>query len=227
MKAKQEIRDSFVLYKSFYKPIAGLTDKQLGRLFRAVFQWQITGEADQDSDDVVKMALAFFTNQFRIDNEKYLERCEKNRTNANTRWEKSKDATASNRIQSYSNECERCEPMRMMPNDNDNDNDNDNGKDNVLGGPGDETPARKKRSFAKPSLSDVEAYCLERNNGIDPAAFLDHYEANGWMVGKNKMRDWKATIRKWERNQDKVTTASNLGNATGKVITDIDELFKD
>lgn len=125
MKADQETRDSFVLYKSFYAPIAGLTDEQLGRLFRAVFQWQITGEADRDPDEVVNMALAFITNQFRIDNEKYLERCEMNRANANIRWGKGKNAIASNRIQSHPNECD---PMQTMPNDNENGNDKGNEK---------------------------------------------------------------------------------------------------
>ena len=52
--------------------------------------------------------------------------------------------------------------------------------------------------FVKPSLSEVEVYCQERGNCIDPQAFLDHYDSNGWMVGKNKMKDWKAAVRTWE-----------------------------
>lgn len=54
--------------------------------------------------------------------------------------------------------------------------------------------------FAKPTLGEVEAYCLERGNGIDPQRFIDHYDANGWKVGRNQMKDWKAAIRTWERN---------------------------
>lgn len=56
---------------------------------------------------------------------------------------------------------------------------------------------RKKR-FAPPSLEEVQAYCQERNNSVDPQRFLDHYESNGWMVGRNKMKDWKAAVRTWE-----------------------------
>jgi hypothetical protein len=44
----------------------------------------------------------------------------------------------------------------------------------------------------------VTKYCDQRNNGIDPEAFIDHYIANGWMVGKTKMKDWQASIRTWE-----------------------------
>ena len=71
--------------------------------------------------------------------------------------------------------------------------------------------------FVKPTLYDVQTYCLERGNTIDPQAFIDFYESNGWMVGKNRMKDWKAAIRTWEsRNatrpkaQQPVKKQSNL-----------------
>lgn len=54
--------------------------------------------------------------------------------------------------------------------------------------------------WVKPDLMDVESYCRERGNGIDPQTFIDYYEANGWIVGKTKMKDWKAAVRNWERN---------------------------
>ena len=49
--------------------------------------------------------------------------------------------------------------------------------------------------------SEVEAYCLERGNGIDPVAFVDFYEAKGWCVGKTPMKDWKAAVRTWEHER--------------------------
>ena len=51
-----------------------------------------------------------------------------------------------------------------------------------------------------PTVEMVTAYCLERKNGIDPQRFVDHYIANGWMVGKSRMKDWRATVRNWERH---------------------------
>jgi hypothetical protein len=54
--------------------------------------------------------------------------------------------------------------------------------------------------FIRPTVDQVSAYCLERKNSIDPQAFLDHYESNGWKVGKAAMKDWKAAVRTWERN---------------------------
>ncbi len=54
--------------------------------------------------------------------------------------------------------------------------------------------------FVKPTLEEVKAYCLERGKGVDPQKWYDHYSANGWMVGKTKMVDWKAAVRTWERS---------------------------
>ena len=65
--------------------------------------------------------------------------------------------------------------------------------------------------FNKPKLSEVNDYCLERNNNIDAEAFIDFYESKGWMVGKNKMKDWKAAVRTWEKkNYNKPKGMSKL-----------------
>lgn len=54
--------------------------------------------------------------------------------------------------------------------------------------------------FVAPTVEDVKEYCEERNNNIDAQHFVDHYTANGWMRGKTKIKDWKACIRTWEKN---------------------------
>lgn len=55
--------------------------------------------------------------------------------------------------------------------------------------------------FTPPTVKEVAAYCEERGNSISPEAFIDYYSSKGWMVGKNKMKDWKAAVRNWERRQ--------------------------
>lgn len=57
-----------------------------------------------------------------------------------------------------------------------------------------------KRRFSKPTLDDVKAYCQERNNNVDAEKWYNYYSANGWKVGKNPMKDWKAAVRTWERS---------------------------
>lgn len=64
-------------------------------------------------------------------------------------------------------------------------------------------PKRKKETtaFKKPTAEEIDAYCAERKNGLSGQAIYDHYEANGWMVGRVKMKDWKAAVRTWERKE--------------------------
>ncbi|MCB6515017.1 phage replisome organizer N-terminal domain-containing protein [Veillonella atypica] len=61
----------------------------------------------------------------------------------------------------------------------------------------------KRKRFEKPTLSQITQYCLERNNNVNAEQFYDYYESNGWKVGKNAMKDWKACVRTWERNEYK------------------------
>ena len=59
------------------------------------------------------------------------------------------------------------------------------------------SPSGGKR-FVPPSLDEVRDYCRERGKGVDPVAFMDFYTSNGWKVGRNPMKDWKAAVRTWE-----------------------------
>lgn len=57
-----------------------------------------------------------------------------------------------------------------------------------------------KEQFTPPSLEDVAEYCKERNNNIDAMQFIDYYSARGWRFNNGgKMKDWRATVRTWER----------------------------
>lgn len=58
-----------------------------------------------------------------------------------------------------------------------------------------------RKRFAPPSVAAVREYCEERGNGVDPQRFVDYYTSNGWMVGKNRMKDWKAAVRTWEQKE--------------------------
>lgn len=61
---------------------------------------------------------------------------------------------------------------------------------------------QKRSRFVPPSVSDVTEYCLSRSNSVSPEAFCDFYSAKGWMIGKNKMKDWKAAVRTWEKSEN-------------------------
>ena len=93
----------------------------------------------------------------------------------------------------------------------------DNSKDNLIDKNNvPDKPATRPR-FAKPTLEEVKAYCLERKNKVDAQRFFDYYESNGWKVGRNSMKDWKATVRTWERNTfaskpEKPATSTDYGS---------------
>ena len=92
--------------------------------------------------------------------------------------------------------------LKIIPLLNDNDNDNDN--ENEYSSPystlkGNESSKSASKRFTPPTLQEVKAYCIERGNTVDPERFVDFYESKGWMVGKNKMKDWKAAVRTWEQ----------------------------
>lgn len=67
---------------------------------------------------------------------------------------------------------------------------------------------KEGNKFVKPTIEEIQEYCLERKNGINANAFYDFYESKNWMIGKNKMKDFKACIRTWEQRNKKEKQSS-------------------
>ena len=86
------------------------------------------------------------------------------------------------------------------------------GKDNTEG---------KAKRFTPPTLEEVKAYCFERGNNVDANHFIDYYTSNGWLVGKNKMKDWKAAVRTWERNG----YSSNKPKQVNQTAQELDDFY--
>jgi len=85
----------------------------------------------------------------------------------------------------------------------------------------DNIPATREliRQFTPPTREDVAAYCRDRGKGVNAERWWDFYAGKGWMVGKNKMKDWQAACRTWENEDGKVTGTGERGafGAQGKV----------
>lgn len=64
------------------------------------------------------------------------------------------------------------------------------------------TDSNTKVGFVKPTIIDIKEYCKERKNNVDCETFFDFYESNGWKVGKNSMKNWKACVRTWEKSRN-------------------------
>ena len=74
---------------------------------------------------------------------------------------------------------------------------------------GESVRGEKAKRFYPPTLDEVKQYCEERKNNIDPMAFIDFYSSKGWMIGKNRMKDWKAAVRTWERKRKEQSKAES------------------
>lgn len=183
-------RESFLIYTSFYKPVSKLSDEQLGRLFRALFRYNLEEGVEVDPD--IEMAFEFFKNQMDIDNSKWLKKVEKLRENAKKSRSKQMlpNATKSN-------------PIGLV---NVNENVNENvikeeklKEESQILFPKPEITAAPR--FRKPTVQEVSSYCAERKNNVDAEAFWNFYESKGWKVGKNPMKSWKAAIVTWEKSR--------------------------
>ena len=76
-------------------------------------------------------------------------------------------------------------------------------KCNIVSVPAERPVKKRSTAFKPPTVEEVREYCKERGNEVDPETFVDFYASKGWMVGKTKMKDWKAAIRTWERSERK------------------------
>jgi hypothetical protein len=174
-------KKSFVLYCDIIHTIEQLTDEQAGHLFKHVLYY--VNDLNPNTDNVItKIAFEPIKQQLKRDLVRYEKIRERNSLSARMRWD--------------ANACER------IPNDAknaDNDNDNDNDINIVL-----EQKAKKPKRFTKPPVDDVRQYMAELNMNDMSQRFVDYYESNGWKVGKNPMKDWKAAVRTWkQQNNDK------------------------
>lgn len=89
-------------------------------------------------------------------------------------------------------------------------------------------PKEKKavKRFEKPSYMDVDVYCTIKNNGVDAQSFIDFYESNGWKVGKNPMKNWKAALTTWSKRNGKQTNGYDQRSRAQKVSDKLDEIAR-
>ena len=200
-------RKSFIMYKSWAPLIEAMNDQEAGMLFKAVFNYQLTGEEPPRGCSFYPM-FNLFKATFEKDLATYLETCETNKRIAAER--ERKKAKYNEPSRSVTN---RHEALRAAT-DNDNDNDNDNEKRDI---------GKRASTFQPPDVSEVRSYCQERKNTIDPEAFVDHYTANGWLVGgKSKMKDWRAAVRNWEKMENTRSGTTKRSTQPSNTRTDYD-----
>ena len=197
-----------MVYTEFAEPMRTLDMEQRGVLLTAVMAYA-AGEDVPDMEPVTQMLFTMMRQRMDRDAEKYAAACRKNAENVRKRWDARAndrmptDTTVYDRMPNDTSVYERIrtdtkayEPIRTDTNDTDNDNDSDSDKDIK-----EKINKKKSARFVAPTVEEVRAYCLERGNNVDPETFVDFYAGKGWMVGKNRMKDWRACVRTWEKDR--------------------------
>ena len=180
------MRDSFVFYRSFAEAIRKLkSDDERLTIYEAIIDYALD-DIEPDVDNVPDMAFTLIKPQIDANNRKY----------ANGK----KGGRPKNQTETKPKPKQNQPKTKPKPNVNDNDNENVNvlSKDNI-------------GRFTPPPLADVQSYFKEKgiNDPKEPEKFIDFYTSKGWMVGKNKMKDWKAAVRNWIKGIDKSKVGFN------------------
>jgi hypothetical protein len=199
-------RKSFIIHFDSLNVLDDLNNEQAGMLFKAIKGHQLGEELTLDA--LIKVAFSPFKNQFARDAEKYEKLCEKNRLIAETRY-----ATKSTTGKSGNHSL----PKATKSTDNDSKNKSDSKSDS-------DNKKEVTRRFTPPTLEEVQQYCNERMNYVNPQDFIDHYTAANWFRGKTKIKCWKSCVRTWEKNaKPKSQTVKQFSDTTEQNINTIGE----
>ena len=198
-------------YYSYRKKLEKLSDQEIGRLVRALLEYGETGETEELAGRE-SIAFDFIADDINRAKAAYEERCAKNQRNIEKRYARQDDTNVYDGIRTNTNVYETYQTK-----DKPKTKTNDKTKDNSLP-PNGVSDTRAKR-FTPPTLDDVSAYIRERGSNVDAQRFLDFYTAKGWMVGKNRMKDWKAAVRTWEKRDSEQNKpfVYDYGNTEGSL----------
>lgn len=170
------------VFVDFADRIELLGDAECGRLFRAMMKYASTGAEPRLSGNE-KFLWGMVKSEIDRQAESYENICSTNKRIATERYEALRSVTERN--EAYQDK------------DKEKDKDKDKEKDIKKTTPN--GVVKESLRFHAPTVEEVYAYCQERRNNVNAEKFVNYYTSNGWMVGKSKMKDWKAAVRNWEQ----------------------------
>ena len=188
-------QDTLVLFPDVFNSTKNMTDTQFGVLMRAVFDYRFSNRVYEGDDLAIDVMFCTVKNQI----DRYRETCAVNSRNASSQNKTESAAELSGMQGKTAEPSEETEnpPHTHTPNHNHSHNHSDSKADKL--------PTCHR--FTPPTVDEVKAYCAEKGYAVDPSRFVDYYTSNGWKVGKNPMKDWKAAVRTWngkEKNNGQV-----------------------
>lgn len=195
-------RPGVMFYFDIRPCIKRLSLEEKGQLFEAILDYGEYG-AVPEVDGVLGIAWDFIQPKLDLDAERYETKVEQKRYATFVRevkkrgetpmsFDEWKQLTDTERGQVISADIGR------YPTTTSNSNSTSNSTSNI------ESTADKppRTRFSPPTVEEVAAYCSEKGFSIDPQRFVDYYQSNGWRVGKNPMKDWRAAVRNWNSKEN-------------------------
>ena len=198
-------KDSFIFYRSFFEAIDTLPRDIQGEIYRAIVRYGITGEETECLKPIARSLFILMKPQIDANTSRYENGCKGGRPKAGGEDEKPNG-----------NQTE----TKPKPNDNDNDNVNNLKKREKDKSFSKESAKKPPGVFRPPTVEEVRDYVQQKGYPVDAEMFVDFYASKGWMVGKNRMKDWQAAVRTWKRKREEdpynyeQTTVTKNGNAT-------------
>jgi len=208
------MRDGFIFYESFRKAMKGLPAETQLLLYNAIADYALYDDEPDFGDDPI--ALGFFT-LMRPQIDANIRKREGGAKGGRPAKE-TKQEPLDNLTETKEEPSDNLDETKAKPNDNlgvtkakPKDNlsvtiaepkakEKDKAKDKANAKEKERALcAGTPRRFTKPRVEEIREYCRERKNGIDPQQFFDFYEAKGWRIGNQPMKDWQAAVRTWER----------------------------
>lgn len=201
------MRDSFVFYRSFADAIAGLPPEEYKKVMQAIIGYALDG-TEPTAGGIEYTVFCLVKPQIDANNKRYENGKKGGRPITKQEPSNNQDVTK----KKPSNKQDVTNPQ---PNVYVNVNDNDIKKKDT------NVSKEKASHFKPPSVTEVENYCREKEYRIDCERFVDFYRSKDWMVGKNKMKDWRAAVRNWARGNRLELTAkpaqgTKFNNFTGR-----------
>ena len=187
----------FPIFEEFRRLTADLDDAQFGKAVRHALGVYFGDQLDEEPDALVKFVSKLLLDQAT----RYDEFREKQRSNATSNQELPSAANVSQTQPAGANACDVLPSTPPSPSPL---------PVPVQNNEAAEPPAHKR--FVPPSVQEVADYCRDKGYTVDPARFVDYYEAIGWKVGRNPMKSWQATVRTWAAKEKPAQPPATPGN---------------
>lgn len=178
-------REFFKCFHNYRKKIEKLSDQEVGRLFRALMEYSECGTAPELTGRE-SIAFDFIAEDIDRDSAAYSQKCKVNAENGSLGGKRTQaNGSERKRSEAKSSESDKIEDIR----------------DKTIKEIPTNVGTKKSKAFQPPTLEEVKARCAEKGYTLDPVAFISHYQSVGWKVGKNPMKDWKASLAGWQSRE--------------------------